>query len=189
MEDDNSLRATSPLVLVTDDAPDIEETVGDLLRLAEFRVDVAKNGFEGFKKAVEISPDVIVMDLVMPCMGRGGNHGSSTRADEGHPDRCLELYMDDLRPRQWTRDSGRRETVAVPAFLPRPRRARHRARRRRHRTRSGHRGGECAGARWDHPGRIDATCRHDVLNRTPCERTTRAIRWRTTRWCRLVGTT
>lgn len=59
---------TSPLVLVIDDAPEIRELVGHLLRGAGFRVATAPDGFRGFKMAAEVPPDVIVMDFDLPGM-------------------------------------------------------------------------------------------------------------------------
>ncbi len=58
----------SPLVLVIDDAVEIRELVGHLLRDAGFRVVSAPDGFQGFKMAAEVPPDVILMDFDMPGM-------------------------------------------------------------------------------------------------------------------------
>ena len=59
---------TSPLVLVIDDAVEIRELVGNMLRDAGFRVASAPDGFQGFKMAAEVSPDVILMDFDLPGM-------------------------------------------------------------------------------------------------------------------------
>ena len=58
----------SPLVLVIDDAVEIRELVGHLLRDAGFRVATAPDGFQGFKMAAEVPPDVILMDFDLPGM-------------------------------------------------------------------------------------------------------------------------
>ena len=58
----------SPLVLVIDDAVEIRELVGHLLRDAGFRVATAPDGFQGFKMAAEAPPDVILMDFDLPGM-------------------------------------------------------------------------------------------------------------------------
>jgi CheY-like chemotaxis protein len=57
-----------PLVLVIDDAAEIRELVGHLLGDAGFRVATAPDGFQGFKKAAEDPPDVILMDFDLPGM-------------------------------------------------------------------------------------------------------------------------
>jgi CheY-like chemotaxis protein len=58
----------SPLVLVIDDALEIRELVGHLLRDAGFRVASAPDGFQGFKMAAEAPPDLILMDFDLPGM-------------------------------------------------------------------------------------------------------------------------
>jgi CheY-like chemotaxis protein len=58
----------SPLVLVIDDAVEIRELVGHMLRDAGFRVAAAPDGFQGFKMAAEVPPDVILMDFDLPGM-------------------------------------------------------------------------------------------------------------------------
>ena len=58
----------SPLVLVIDDAVEIRELVGHMLRDAGFRVASAPDGFQGFKMAAEVPPDVILMDFDLPGM-------------------------------------------------------------------------------------------------------------------------
>ena len=59
---------TSPLVLVIDDAIEIRELVGHMLRDEGFRVATAPDGFLGFKMAAEAPPDVILMDFDLPGM-------------------------------------------------------------------------------------------------------------------------
>lgn len=58
----------SPLVLVIDDAAEVRELVGHILRGAGFRVALAPDGFQGFKMAAENPPDVILMDFDLPGM-------------------------------------------------------------------------------------------------------------------------
>jgi CheY-like chemotaxis protein len=61
-------QSSAPLVLVIDDAEDLQVQVADLLESNGFRVTSAKNGFEGVRVAVDSRPDVILMDLAMPGM-------------------------------------------------------------------------------------------------------------------------
>ena len=57
-----------PLVLVVDDMKEIRELFASVLEKAGFRVDTAGDGQRAIVKAVELHPDVILMDLVMPGM-------------------------------------------------------------------------------------------------------------------------
>jgi len=55
-----------PLVLITDDHADTREGYETYLRYIGARVAVAANGADAVRMAVELSPDVIVMDMRMP---------------------------------------------------------------------------------------------------------------------------
>ena len=57
-----------PLVLLADDAEDILEAHGEILRDAGYRVAVARNGEEAVAQALALRPDVVLMDLSMPVM-------------------------------------------------------------------------------------------------------------------------
>ena len=54
-----------PLLLVVDDNEDIREYIS-LNFASQYRVQTAKDGLEGFNKAVESIPDIIVSDIMMP---------------------------------------------------------------------------------------------------------------------------
>ena len=53
------------IILVVEDDPDIQQYVSDILS-PSFKVMTAANGKEGIEKALEIIPDVIVSDIMMP---------------------------------------------------------------------------------------------------------------------------
>jgi two-component system cell cycle response regulator DivK len=59
-------RAVAPLVLVVDDYTDAREMYADFLVFSGFRVAEAKDGSEAIRKAIEIQPDLILMDLSLP---------------------------------------------------------------------------------------------------------------------------
>jgi len=59
-------RAAAPLVLVVDDYTDAREMYSDFLVFSGFRVAEAKDGNEAIDKAIEIQPDLILMDLSLP---------------------------------------------------------------------------------------------------------------------------
>src|SRR5438477_11570497 len=56
----------SESVLVVDDDPDVARFVEVNLRSAGYEVTVASNGEEGFDKAVELRPDLVLLDVMMP---------------------------------------------------------------------------------------------------------------------------
>ena len=55
-------------VLVVDDYDDGREMYAEFLELAGYQVSQAKNGVEALRKADELVPDVILMDLSLPDM-------------------------------------------------------------------------------------------------------------------------
>jgi CheY-like chemotaxis protein len=59
---------TPPLVLIVDDIPQFLEIFGTKIRGAGFDVETAANGEEGIKKAKELKPDLILMDVKMPVL-------------------------------------------------------------------------------------------------------------------------
>ena len=55
-----------PLVLVVDDYEDSREMSMEFLSLSGFRVAEAKDGLEAVARALELQPDVILMDYSLP---------------------------------------------------------------------------------------------------------------------------
>jgi CheY-like chemotaxis protein len=55
-------------VLYVEDTEVIRDTITRLLQLNGYEVNIAKNGKEGVTKALELNPDIILMDLRMPVM-------------------------------------------------------------------------------------------------------------------------
>ena len=53
-------------ILVVEDNPDQREVIRSNLEDAGFDVGMATNGFEGLKKARTESPDLIILDVMMP---------------------------------------------------------------------------------------------------------------------------
>ena len=56
------------LILVVDDEPDIVQVLTIGLEAAGYRVESAYDGPEGLKKARELNPDLILLDLMLPKM-------------------------------------------------------------------------------------------------------------------------
>jgi CheY-like chemotaxis protein len=57
-----------PLVLIVDDEPDFREIFKVKLTAMGMRVETAVNGAEGVKRAKELKPDLVLMDVKMPVM-------------------------------------------------------------------------------------------------------------------------
>lgn len=55
-------------VLVVDDEPNIVQTLKDRLEMNDYQVFTAHNGSDGLKAAQDQSPDVILLDVIMPVM-------------------------------------------------------------------------------------------------------------------------
>ena len=57
---------TKKRILVVDDEPNIQKMLRTLLEINEYEVDTVSNGGEAIEKVREISPDLVLLDLVMP---------------------------------------------------------------------------------------------------------------------------
>lgn len=61
-------KADRPCVLLVDDYPDAREMYSEYLRFSGFDVVEAGNGMEAIERAIEHTPDIILMDLSLPVM-------------------------------------------------------------------------------------------------------------------------
>jgi DNA-binding response OmpR family regulator len=59
---------SNPLILIAEDEREIRELIGYCLQFAGFEVVTVPNGQEAVEKAVEITPDLVLMDVRMPKM-------------------------------------------------------------------------------------------------------------------------
>ena len=55
-------------ILVVDDDTDLQNALREALSEAGFEVETASKGQEGLQKALDIKPNLILLDLVMPVM-------------------------------------------------------------------------------------------------------------------------
>jgi len=53
-------------ILVVDDSATIREIISDALTEAGYKVEQAADGEEGAQKALQIKPDLVILDLTMP---------------------------------------------------------------------------------------------------------------------------
>ncbi|MBD2412897.1 adenylate cyclase [Nostoc calcicola FACHB-389] len=58
--------STGHSILVVDDNPDLRTYVSDILRRNGYQVQTSRNGYEGYRIAKEITPSLILTDLMMP---------------------------------------------------------------------------------------------------------------------------
>ncbi|NJN93684.1 MAG: response regulator [Anaerolineales bacterium] len=59
---------SQPLILIAEDERDIRDLIVFTLQIADFNVVEVPNGEEAVKKALEVKPDLILMDVRMPKM-------------------------------------------------------------------------------------------------------------------------
>ena len=74
---------TPSLVLVVDDFDDARELYCACLEQAGYRTAEARNGLEAVERALEVEPDVVLLDLAMPVHGwrRGRAPAEGRRSD------------------------------------------------------------------------------------------------------------
>ena len=65
-DNDGSPTLTGYRVLLVEDDPDTVSLIKQIFKLANFEVVSAANGQEGIKKLSQISPDIVLLDLMMP---------------------------------------------------------------------------------------------------------------------------
>lgn len=61
------VQGTQPLLLIVEDSKDVVLCLEAILKY-EYRIEVAENGSIGLKKAIELVPDIILSDVMMPEM-------------------------------------------------------------------------------------------------------------------------
>ena len=61
-------KPVNPVVLLVDDYPDAREMYAEYLKFSGFDVVEAGNGVEALARAIDRTPDVILMDLSLPVM-------------------------------------------------------------------------------------------------------------------------
>jgi DNA-binding response OmpR family regulator len=53
-------------ILIVDDEPSIRNVLGSFLSEEGYHMGFAENGYDGYQKARELIPDLIIMDVTMP---------------------------------------------------------------------------------------------------------------------------
>jgi twitching motility two-component system response regulator PilH len=99
-------RTAMPLILIVDDSPTELHVMQKALERHGFEIACADNGAEGIRKAKEMRPDLIFMDVVMP----GINGFQATRTLANDPDtRSIPIVMVTTKGQETDRIWGLRQ--------------------------------------------------------------------------------
>ncbi len=104
-----------PRVLVVDDDMVIRQLIGINLELEGFEVHLAADGEEALKQAVELMPDVVVLDVMMPRLD-GLEVARRLRADPRTSGMRLVL----VSARAQAADLQRGEDMGADAYVTKP---------------------------------------------------------------------
>ena len=103
-------------ILIIDDSPTEVHVLKNMLLNNDIEVSVAKNGEEGIEKAIEIKPDCILMDVVMP----GKNGFQATRDLSRNPATStipviIITTKDQETDKIWGMRQGAKDYIVKPA--------------------------------------------------------------------------
>ena len=103
-------------ILIIDDSPTEVHVFKNMLLNNDIEVSVAKNGEEGIEKAIEIQPDCILMDVVMP----GKNGFQATRDLSRNPATStipviIITTKDQETDKIWGMRQGAKDYIVKPA--------------------------------------------------------------------------
>ena len=103
-------------ILIIDDSPTEVHVFKTMLEKHEIQVSVAINGEEGIEKALQVKPDCILMDVVMP----GKNGFQATRDLSRNPDTSsipviIITTKDQETDKIWGMRQGARDYIVKPA--------------------------------------------------------------------------
>jgi two-component system, OmpR family, alkaline phosphatase synthesis response regulator PhoP len=102
-------------ILVVDDEPNIVQTLQDRLEMNDYKVITAGNGKEGLDKAIQESPDIILLDVIMPIMD-GHEMLEHLRKSEGGSD--ISVIM--LTARSQNQDISRATACGIEDYIVKP---------------------------------------------------------------------
>lgn len=102
-------------VLVVDDEPNIVQTLKDRLEMNDYEVFAAHNGADGLKVAREESPDVVLLDVIMPVMD---GHEMLEKLREQDWGKCISVIM--LTARSQAQDIARARACGIDDYIIKP---------------------------------------------------------------------
>lgn len=102
-------------VLIIDDEPYIQRALEFVLRKEGFEVDVASDGAEGLKKARELHPKMIYLDLMMP-----GIDGIEVCKKIKDDEKLKDIYVIILTAKGQDVDKDRGIAAGADEFMTKP---------------------------------------------------------------------
>jgi DNA-binding response OmpR family regulator len=102
-------------VLVVDDEPNIVQTLKDRLEMNDYQVFTAHNGNDGLKTAQEQSPDVILLDVIMPQMD---GHEMLEKLRQQEWGKTISVIM--LTARSQAQDIARARACGIEDYIIKP---------------------------------------------------------------------
>ena len=102
-------------ILIVDDEPNIVQTLQDRLEMNDFDVVTACNGKEGLEQAIQHSPDVILLDVIMPVMD-GLEMLEALRKEP----LCQDISVVMLTARSQTQDIARANSCGIEDYIVKP---------------------------------------------------------------------
>ncbi len=88
MSDENKKK-----ILIVDDDENLRMVLRDKLSIEGFEVLEAENGKEGLKKAFEIQPDIVLLDIMMPVMDGWEMLGKLKKDERGKKIKVMMLTV------------------------------------------------------------------------------------------------
>jgi two-component system alkaline phosphatase synthesis response regulator PhoP len=108
-------KADKVKILIVDDEPNIVQTLQDRLEMNDFNVVTACNGKEGLDMAIQETPDVVLLDVIMPVMD-GLEMLEALRKEPT----CQDVSVVMLTARSQTQDIARANACGIEDYIVKP---------------------------------------------------------------------
>ena len=108
-------KADKVKILIVDDEPNIVQTLQDRLEMNDFNVVTACNGKEGLDMAIQETPDVVLLDVIMPVMD-GLEMLEALRKEPS----CQDVSVVMLTARSQTQDIARANACGIEDYIVKP---------------------------------------------------------------------
>ena len=108
-------KASKTKILVVDDEPNIVQTLKDRLEMNEYTVFTACNGQEGLEVAKQETPDLILLDVIMPVMD---GHEALENLRQAEWGRNISVIM--LTARSQAQDISRAKACDIEDYIIKP---------------------------------------------------------------------
>ena len=109
-----------PYILVVDDDPDILENIVTILETESYRLGTARDGKQCMKMLEEETPDLLILDLLMPRMDGWGviREMRGERKFDKVPIMILSTVVEDASRRRYELETGM--TMDVQEYIQKP---------------------------------------------------------------------